>query len=133
MAPKAGLDATWALGPTNFDSPLHFTPTLGGPDPLGAFAPYPNGQKGSKRAQNGPKWLKMTKKGLKSGSRRHGGSQIKPILPHELILVLKGHFNHFFVMIAHFFQRTGVVVHWSLLYVNSKFNHYRKKIVKMLF
>ena len=41
---------------------------VGGTDPLGAFAPHPNGQKGSKQAQKGPKWLKMTKNGPKRGS-----------------------------------------------------------------
>ena len=38
-------------GPTNFDSPPHFTPTPGGRDPFGAVAPHPNGQKGSKKVQ----------------------------------------------------------------------------------
>ena len=52
MAPKVVLDSTWALG-TNSDSPPHFTPTIGGPDPLGAVVPRPNGQKGSKKAQKG--------------------------------------------------------------------------------
>ena len=56
------------LGPsglTNFDSPPHFTPTLGGPVPLGAVAPHPNGQNGSKKAQKGQKWSKMApKRGL---------------------------------------------------------------------
>ena len=65
--PKRGRDATWALGPTNFDSAHHFTPTLGGPDTLGAFGLHPNDQKGLKKAQKGPKWLKMTKNGPKRG------------------------------------------------------------------
>ena len=46
------------LGPsglTNFDSPPHFTPTLGGPDPLGAVAPHPNGQKSHGGAPQNPK------------------------------------------------------------------------------
>ena len=73
-------------GPTNFDSPLRFTPTLGGPDPLGAFAPHPNGQKGSKKAQKDPKWLKMTKNGPQKGSRRHLGPRDPPILTPRPIL-----------------------------------------------
>ena len=66
MAPKVALGPS---GLTNFDSPPHFTPTIGGPDPLGAFAPHPSGQKGlkKKKAQKGPKWLKMTKNAPKVG------------------------------------------------------------------
>ena len=69
--PKWRLDPFWGPFLTNFDSPPYFTPTLGGTDQLGAFALHPNDQKGSKKAQKGPKLLKMTKNGPKRGSRRH--------------------------------------------------------------
>ena len=72
--------------PANFDSPPHVTPTIGGPDPLGAVAPHPNDQKGSKRAQKGPEWLKITKNGPKGGSRRHLGPRDPPILTPRPIL-----------------------------------------------
>ena len=73
MAPKGGLNATWALEPrdrpilvgANFDSPPHFTPTLGDPDPLGAFVPHPNGQKGLKT----PKGPKMAQNDQKMASK----------------------------------------------------------------
>ena len=45
----AGLDATLALGRHYLDATLT-------PEPL---PPHPNGQKGSKKAQKGQKWLKM--------------------------------------------------------------------------
>ena len=83
MAQKGGLDATWTLVTHNFDSPLHFTPTLGGLDPLGAFAPHPNGQKRSKR----PKMAQNDQNGPQNGSRRHLGPRDpliltpRPILP----------------------------------------------------
>ena len=62
MAPKGGLDATLASGPTYFDPPLHFTPTLGGLNPLGAVAHTQMAKKGQKTpkgpkmAQNDQKW-----------------------------------------------------------------------------
>ena len=77
---KGVLTPLGPSGPTNFDSSPHFTPTVGDPDPLGAFAPHPDGQKGSKKAQKGPKWLKITKKGPKRGSRRHLGPREGQIL-----------------------------------------------------
>ena len=60
MAPKGGLDATWALETGQFLLPAPFYANFGGSDPFGAFAPYPACQKGSKKAQKGQKWLKMT-------------------------------------------------------------------------
>ena len=82
-------------GPTNFDSPHHFTPTTGGPDPLGVVAPHPNGQKGSKKAQKGQKWLKMAQNGPKIGSRRHLGPRNPPILtPHPILPQLQGFWTH---------------------------------------
>ena len=72
--------------PPIFDSPPHFTPTIGVPDPLGAIAPHPNGQKGSKKAQKGQKWLKMAKNGPKRGSGRHQGPRDPPILTSRPIL-----------------------------------------------
>ena len=76
MAQKWVLTALGPSGPTNFDSPPHFTPTIGGPDPLGAFAPTQMAKKGQKP----PKWLKMTKNSPKSGSRRHLGPRDPPTL-----------------------------------------------------
>ena len=67
--PKKGLNATLALGIQLFSFPTPFYPNFRGPNPLRAFATHPNGHKGSKKAQKGPKWLKMTKNGPKSGSR----------------------------------------------------------------
>ena len=76
----------WPSGPTYFDPTPHFTPTLGGPDTLGAFAHHPNGQKGSKKTQKGPKWLKMTKNDPQKGSGRHVGPRHWPISTPRLIL-----------------------------------------------
>ena len=48
-------------GPTKFDSPLHFTPTTGGPYPLGVVAPHPKNPKldvSIPRGYPGPKDVK---------------------------------------------------------------------------
>ena len=73
-------------GPTNFDSPPPFYPKYRGSGPTWSLCPHPNDQKGSKRAQKGQKWLKMTKNGPKRGSRRHLGPRDPPILTPRPIL-----------------------------------------------
>ena len=57
-------------------------PQPSGVDPLGAVAPYPNGQKGVKR---GPK-MAQNGQGPKIGSRRHLGPRDPPILTPRPIL-----------------------------------------------
>ena len=59
MAPKRGLTP---FEPRNL-TPAPFYLNFIGSGPLGALAPHPNGQKGSEKAQQGQKWLKMTKNG----------------------------------------------------------------------
>ena len=86
--PKGVWTPLWPSRPANFHSPSHFTPTLGGLDPLGAFASHPNAQEESKKAQKGPKWLKMTKNGPERGYRRHLGPRDRPILVGRSILPL---------------------------------------------
>ena len=54
-------------------TPHPFYPNFKGSGPIWSSYPHPNGQKGSKKAQKGPKWLKMTKNGPQRGSGRHLG------------------------------------------------------------
>ena len=99
-------------GHTNFDSPPHFTPTLGVRSHLEPLPP-PKWPKGSKRAQKGPKWLKMTKNGPKRGSRRYswgkmgrgvkiGGSRGPQCRLDPLFGAIFGHFVPFWAILGPF-------------------------------